>query len=103
VNTTLDESLLRRIDAYAAEHLEDRSTAVRQLVDFALREHAKREALKGYEQGRLTLRELARSLRLDTWQAQDLLLSEGVAVAQGSTSETAGAVEAVGVVLRAER
>jgi len=35
--------LLRRVDAYAEQHYEDRSTAPRQLVDFALRELQKRE------------------------------------------------------------
>jgi hypothetical protein len=95
VNATLDEQLLRRIDAYAATHLEDRSTAIRQLVDLALRELAKREALGAYEQGRATLRELAQALRLDIWQAQDLLLAEGVAVAQGRRSETEGSLEAL--------
>ena len=95
VNTTLDEELLRRIDAYADAHLEDRSTAIRQLVDFALREQAKREALDAYRLGRLTLRELADLLRLDIWKAQDLLLFEGVAVAQGRRSETADALEAL--------
>jgi metal-responsive CopG/Arc/MetJ family transcriptional regulator len=33
VNTTLDSDLLARIDAYAERNLEDRSTAIRQLVD----------------------------------------------------------------------
>jgi hypothetical protein len=31
------------VDAYAEQHYEDRSTAPRQLVDFALRELQKRE------------------------------------------------------------
>ena len=38
VNATIDEELLRRVDAYARTHYEDRSTAIRQLLDFALRE-----------------------------------------------------------------
>lgn len=37
VNATMDQELLRRIDAFAASRYEDRSTAMRQLVDFALR------------------------------------------------------------------
>jgi hypothetical protein len=44
INATMDADLLHRIDAYAADHLEDRSTAPRQLADIALRELALREA-----------------------------------------------------------
>ena len=55
--------------AFAVVRLEDRSTAIRQLVDQALRDLSKREALQAYQQGRLTLRELAGTLRLDVWAA----------------------------------
>ncbi len=41
VNATMDEEILRRVDAFAASRYEDRSTALRQLVDFALRELTK--------------------------------------------------------------
>ncbi|MQB02190.1 MAG: hypothetical protein GEU78_18390 [Actinobacteria bacterium] len=94
INATMDEELLRRVDAFAAARYEDRSTAVRQLVDFALRELHKRDALDAYRGGRVTLREFARTLGLDLWSAHDLLRSEGVAVAQGERSETRAAMEA---------
>lgn len=93
VNATLDTDLLARIDAFAQSRLEDRSTAIRQLVDLALRELDKREALEAYRAGRLTLREFARALALDIWAAQDLLAAEGVAVAQGSRAETLAALQ----------
>jgi hypothetical protein len=48
-----------------------------------------------YRHGRLTLRQLAEALELDTWGAHDLLASEGVAVAQGSRQETAADLEAL--------
>ncbi|MDQ3454558.1 MAG: ribbon-helix-helix protein, CopG family [Actinomycetota bacterium] len=83
VNATMDEDLLRRVDAFAAERYEDRSTALRQLVAFALRELHKRDALDAYSAGRVTLREFARALGLEIWAAHDLLRAEGVAVAQG--------------------
>ena len=88
VNATLDSDLLARVDAYAVRHREDRSTAVRQLLDLALRELAKREAIDAYRDGRLTLREFAAALGLDVWGAHDLLAAEGVAVAQGGMAET---------------
>jgi predicted HTH domain antitoxin len=93
INATMDEELLRRVDAFAAERYEDRSTAVRQLVDFALRELHKRQAVEAYRAGRLTLREFARALGLDVWAAHDLLRVEGVAVAQGDRTETSAALE----------
>ncbi len=92
VNTTLDDDLVHRIDAFARDRREDRSTAIRQLVDLALRELSKRDALSAYAQGRVTLREFADVLNLGVWAAHDLLLAEGVAVAQGSADETSAAL-----------
>ncbi len=94
VNATMGEDLLRRVDAFAAERYEDRSTALRQLVAFALRELHKRDSMDAYAAGRLTLREFARSLDLDVWAAHDLLRAEGVAVAQGERNETRSALNA---------
>lgn len=88
VNATLHEDLLRRVDAFAESRYEDRSTALRQLIDFALRELTQREAIDAYKAARVTLRELARALGLDLWATHDLLASKGVAVAQGSREET---------------
>lgn len=95
VNTTLDAELLERIDAFARTRREDRSTAIRQLVDIALRELSKHEALAAYRQGRLTLREFADALNLGMWAAHDLLLVEGVAIAQGTIGDTALALESL--------
>lgn len=95
VNATMDDDLVARIDAYAARHLEDRSTAIRQLTDFALRELALRDALDAYRAGRVSLREFARSLGTDTWKAHDLLRANGVAVAQAERIETSADLEAV--------
>lgn len=95
INATMDADLLARLDAFAARRFEDRSTAIRQLVDFALRELSKREALEAYTAGRLTLRELGDSLGLGAWATADLLAAEGVAAAQGARSETTSALEAL--------
>jgi predicted HTH domain antitoxin len=95
LNATMDEELLRRLDAYAKDHYQDRSTALRQLVDFALRELRKRDALLAYRSGRVTLRDFARALGLDIWAAHDLLRAEGVEVSQGDRAETAPALEAL--------
>ena len=89
VNASLDRDLLDRVDAFASRHREDRSTAIRQLLDIALRELAKQDGLDAYRGGRLTLRELATMLGLGVWATHDLLSAEGVAVAQGTMSDTA--------------
>ena len=95
VNATLDEDLLTRVDEYAARHREDRSTAIRQLLDLALRHLAEDDAIAAFESGRLTLRELAAALHLSLWGAHDLLAERGVAIAQGTIAETAGDLDAV--------
>lgn len=95
LNATMDEDLLRRLDAYARDHYEDRSTALRQLVDFALRELRKQDAIKAYRSGRVTLREFARALGLQVWAAHDLLRAEGVEVGQGDRTETRSALDAM--------
>jgi predicted HTH domain antitoxin len=100
LNATMDEDLLRRLDAYAKDHYEDRSTALRQLVDFALRELRKRDAIKAYRSGRVTLREFARALGLNTWAAHDLLRAEGVEISQGDRSETSSALDTLMQVAR---
>jgi predicted HTH domain antitoxin len=95
LNATMDEELLARLDAYASERYEDRSTALRQLVDFALRELRKRDAIDAYRSGRVTLRDFARALGLTVWAAHDLLRSEGVAVGHGDREETAASLASV--------
>lgn len=93
VNATVDEDLLRRVDAFAKARYEDRSTAIRQLLDFALRELAQAEAIQAYQGGRLTLREFGRALGLDVWGAHDLLAARGVPVAQGVRAESGSGLE----------
>jgi predicted HTH domain antitoxin len=95
VNTVMSEELLRRLDAFARRRHEDRSTAIRQLVDFALREMTMREAVEAYQAGRLTLRELASALGLDVWATHDLLASRGIPIAQGVAAETSTSLAAV--------
>jgi hypothetical protein len=90
VNTVMESDLLAAVDAYARERREDRSTAIRQLVAFALRETHTREALDQVKAGRMTLREFADSLDLDAWQAHDLLAAEGISTV--ALEETASAL-----------
>ncbi|MEW6581453.1 MAG: hypothetical protein AB1416_01660 [Actinomycetota bacterium] len=93
VNTVMDEELLREVDAYARDRREDRSTAIRQLVAFALREQQTREAVDAVRAGRMTLRGFATALDLDVWQAHDLLAASGAPVGATNLGETAAALE----------
>lgn len=102
VNAAMSRELVERIDEYAHRHYEDRSTAIRQLVGYALRETALQEALAAYTAGRVTIREFARTLGLDVWQAHDLLASKGVAIAQGDAEETRAGIEEVVAELRSQ-
>jgi len=95
VNATLDKDLLARVDEFAARHREDRSTAIRQLLDTALRSLAEQDAIDAYRGGRITLRELAAALNLSVWAAHDLLAARGVAIAQGTMAETASDLAAM--------
>lgn len=95
INATMDEDLVARIDAFAASRYEDRSTAIRQLVAFALQELGKREAMDAYRAGRISLREFAASLGLGIWSAHDLLRAEGVPVAGGQREETRSTLQDV--------
>ena len=46
INATIDPELLGRLDEYSLRYQEDRSTAIRQLLAFALREKNKGKALQ---------------------------------------------------------
>ncbi len=54
---------------------------------------ALRAALEAYRDGRVTLREVARGLGVDTWAAHDLLRANGVAVSQGERAATGDDLE----------
>jgi Arc/MetJ-type ribon-helix-helix transcriptional regulator len=87
VNVTMDEQLLERVDSFAKENYEDRSTAIRQLLAFALTERNKKKVLEGYADGRLTLREAAELLGVDYWELQSILAEAGVPVSSLTPDE----------------
>ena len=73
INTTVDQEMLRMLDEYSSRNQENRSTAVRQLLAFALKEKNKSKALQAYKEGRLTIRQCAELLRVDYYEMNDLL------------------------------
>jgi hypothetical protein len=87
VNTTLYPSLLKRIDFYAQQRLEDRSTAIRQLVAEGLKNELKRNVVESLKQKRLTVREAAQLLNVEYWEMQQIMDEEGVALIDISEEE----------------
>ena len=75
VNTTMPESLLRKVDLYSAWNLEDRATAIRQLVAEGLRVKLQQTVLEQYKKGKITIRQGAELLGI-TYLEMDELLRE---------------------------
>lgn len=77
INTTLYPPLLKRIDFYAEQRLEDRSTAIRQLIAEGLKGELKAQVLNGLKEGRLTIRQAAELLGVAYWEMQQIMENEG--------------------------
>ena len=80
INATIDRELLGRLDEYSLRYQEDRSTAIRQLLAFALREKNKPKALQAYKEGRLTIRQCAELLGVDYYEMNDLLSEANIPI-----------------------
>ncbi|MEK7408727.1 MAG: hypothetical protein AAB225_26985 [Acidobacteriota bacterium] len=73
VNTTMPESLLRKVDVYSELNLEDRATAIRQLVAEGLRIKLQETVLDQYRKGKITLRQGAELLGVTYLEMNELL------------------------------
>jgi len=73
VNTTMPESLLNKVDLYSELNLEDRATAIRQLVAEGLRIKLQETVLDQYRKGKLTLRQGAELLGITCLEMNELL------------------------------
>ena len=73
VNTTMPESLLRKVDLYSRLNLEDRATAIRQLVAEGLRLKLEKSVLERYRERTITLRQAAEMLGI-TYLGMDEVL-----------------------------
>ena len=87
VNVTIEKDLLKKIDKYAEDKYEDRSTAMRQLLHAGLQENQKKDIAYAYESGRITLREAAELFGTDYASAQDILADAGVPVSDLTEKE----------------
>jgi len=73
VNTTMPQSLLEKVDLYSQMNLEDRATAIRQLVAEGLRVKLREVVLERYRKGQITLRQGAEMLGITYLEMNDLL------------------------------
>jgi len=73
VNTTMPESLLRKVDLYSRLNLEDRATAIRQLVAEGLRLKLEKSVLERYRERIITLRQAAEMLGITYLEMDEVL------------------------------
>jgi len=78
VNTTLYPDLLKRIDFYAKQRLEDRSTAIRQLVAEGLKTELKAKVIESLKEKKITIREAAQLLNVEYWEMQQIMDEESI-------------------------
>lgn len=89
VNTTLYPKQLRRIDFYAEQRLEDRSTAIRQLIAEGLKTELKAKVIASLKEKKLTVREAAELLGVEYWEMQQIMDEEGISLIDISEEEIA--------------
>jgi len=80
VNFTAPKDLIERVEQFAKERLEDRSTAIRQLVQEGLKALMTDKVLEQFQRGGLTLREASARLGIDLWELIALLQQRGIPV-----------------------
>src|SRR5713226_4351463 len=73
INTTMPESLLNKVDLYSKLNLEDRATAIRQLVAEGLHVKLQQTVLERYRKGKITIREGAELLGISYLEMDELL------------------------------
>lgn len=95
VNVTLYKDMLKKIDSFAKKRQEDRSTAIRQLMSLALGERNRKEVVEAYRDNRITLREAAKLLSVDYWEAQDILAEEGIPISDLTEGEVESRIKKV--------
>jgi len=78
VNTTMPESLLRRVDLYSKLNYEDRATAIRQLVAEGLRVKLQQTVLEQFRKGKITIRQGAELLGVTYMEMDDLLRENNI-------------------------
>lgn len=87
VNTTLYPKLLKRVDFYAEQKLEDRSTAIRQLISEGLKKELKTKVMESLKEKKLTIREAAEILDVEYWEVQQIIDEEGIEIIDISENE----------------
>lgn len=85
VNTTMPASLLRRVDLYSQMNLEDRATAIRQLVAEGLRVKMEQTVVEQFRRGKITVRQGAELLGISYFEMDEVLRENQVAMVSDLT------------------
>lgn len=80
VTFTAPEDLIDQVDQFAQERLEDRSTAIRQLIHEGLKTLLIDRVLQQYQRGGMTLREAAGRVGLGLNELIELFMQRGIPV-----------------------
>lgn len=80
INITIYKSVLKEVDEVAKMRLEDRSTAIRQLLFNALKEERIERSIQLYKQQKVTLRKAAELGGLNYWEFQNEMAKRGIPV-----------------------
>ncbi len=78
VSLTLPKKILEEAEKMAREKLEDRSTAIRELLAIGIAEYRENEAVKNYAEGKLSLGKAAELAGVSMWRLIDLLKEKKV-------------------------
>jgi len=88
ISAAFEPAILKQVDAYASNKYTDRSSAIQQLVSYALSEIKKKEAVQAYREGRMTIRQCADMLGVDYFEMNEILNMENVPIINGSDIDT---------------
>ncbi|MBI2550550.1 UPF0175 family protein [Candidatus Woesearchaeota archaeon] len=73
VSLTLPKKILEEAEKMAKERLEDRSTAIRELLAIGITEYRENTAVRDYAEGKLSLGKAAETAGVSMWRFIDLL------------------------------
>ena len=80
ITTRVEDKVMKTIDAIAREDASDRSTAIRKLLQKALKDWLIEKCLKDYEDGKITLWQAARRSGISLWEMIDEVQKSGAHV-----------------------
>ncbi len=87
INATLNKELLEKIDFYAEEKMENRSTAIRQLISEGLKQKLLDKVIEKIREHKMTIRQGAELLDIEYWELQEILKEKNTAIIDSTEKE----------------